>query len=112
MGERRIFDMKPREPVIRWPPLYQDAAELLDAMTAPDETEDDDESCGATDGAPLVDVNDPDALSEPYGRCTLPAGHQTGGGHQEWRGDTLWAEWRGPVPGERCGICGHDGAEH
>jgi hypothetical protein len=42
MGERRIFDMKPREPVIRWPPLYQDAAALLDAMTAPDEEDEDD----------------------------------------------------------------------
>jgi hypothetical protein len=42
MGERRIFDMKPREPVIRWPPLYQDAAALLDAMTEPDGEDEDD----------------------------------------------------------------------
>jgi hypothetical protein len=62
--------------------------------------------CGATDGLGLFD--DPD---EAYGRCNLPAGHDTGW-HQEWHGDQLWAEWRGPHPGERCGLCGKDGSEH
>lgn len=60
--------------------------------------------CGATDGLGLDD-------SEPFGRCNLPAGHDTGW-HQEWRDGKLWAEWRGPHPGERCGICGKDGSEH
>jgi hypothetical protein len=63
--------------------------------------------CGATDGLGLDD-DDP----EPFGRCTLPAGHDSGGWHQEMRGNRIWAEWRGPAPGERCGICGKDGAEH
>lgn len=63
--------------------------------------------CGATDGLGL-DPDDP----EPYGRCNLLAGHDTGGWHQEWRDGRLWAEWRGPAPGERCGVCGKDGAEH
>jgi hypothetical protein len=65
------------------------------------------EICGATDGLGL----DPDN-PEPYGRCTLPLGHDTGGRHQEWRGGQWWADWLGPAPGERCDICGKDGREH
>jgi hypothetical protein len=64
-------------------------------------------NCGATDGLGLFE--DPREL---YGLCNLPAGHDTGGWHQEWRDDRLWDEWRGPAPGERCNICGKDGAEH
>ena len=71
-------------------------------------------TCGATDGLGLVG-DGPDDLDEPYGRCNLPAGHD-GDWHQEWRGGPefgeLWAEWRGPHPGQRCGICGKDGGEH
>lgn len=59
--------------------------------------------CGATDGYVLEDGL--------YGRCNLPAGHG-GSWHRETRRGKLWAEWRGPHPGERCGICGKDGAEH
>lgn len=62
--------------------------------------------CGATDGLGL-DPDDP----EPFGWCTLDAGHD-GDWHQEWRDGRLWAEWRGPHPGQRCGICGRDGSEH
>jgi hypothetical protein len=62
--------------------------------------------CGATDGLGL-DPDDP----EPYGRCQLPAGHD-GDWHQEMRDGKLWAQWRGPHPGQRCGICGKDGSEH
>lgn len=63
--------------------------------------------CGATDGLGVLD--DP---SEPYGRCDLPLGHDTGGWHQETRDGRLWCEWRGPAPGEKCPICGRDGREH
>ena len=63
--------------------------------------------CGATDGLGL-DPDDP----APFGICNLPAGHDTGGWHQQWREGELLAEWRGPAPGERCGICGKDGAGH
>lgn len=59
--------------------------------------------CGAADGLGVPDG--------PYGRCNLPAGHD-GDWHQEWRNGRLWAEWRGPHPGQACGICGKDGAEH
>lgn len=62
------------------------------------------ELCGATDGLGVTEDG------EPYGRCNLPAGHK--GWHQETRDRQLWAEWRGPAPGERCGICGKDGREH
>ena len=62
--------------------------------------------CGATDGLGL-DPDDP----EPSGRCNLPAGHDRDW-HQEWRDGHLWAEWCGPAPGERCGVCGKDGSEH
>lgn len=60
--------------------------------------------CGATDGLELPDG--------PNGRCNLARGHDTGGWHQEWHGEELWAEWRGPAPGEQCSICGLDGSEH
>ena len=64
-------------------------------------------ACGATDGLGLLDDE-----AEPFGRCNLPAGHE-GSWHRQVTDDgTLWAEWRGPHPGERCGICGKDGAEH
>ena len=59
--------------------------------------------CGATDGLSLPDG--------PYGRCGLPAGHD-GDWHEEWRGGDLWAEWRGPHPGQKCNVCGKDGGEH
>jgi hypothetical protein len=42
------------------------------------------------------------------GRCTLVAGHGSGRWHAEMRRGRLWASWRGPIPGERCGICGTD----
>jgi hypothetical protein len=57
--------------------------------------------CGATEGK--------------YGKCTLPRGHGDPGPmawHQEWRGVRLWCEWRGPVPGAVCPICGKDGERH
>ena len=57
-----------------------------------------DHLCGATDGT--------------FGRCNLPAGHQTGNWHLEMRKGEVWANWRGPMPGERCGICGRDGRNH
>lgn len=100
---RVIIDLKPRTPPIRWPRLYREAAAILDAMTAG-------KPCRATDGASLVG-DGPDDLREPQGRCTLDAGHD-GDWHQEWRAGRLWSEWRGPHPGQRCGICHRDGAEH
>jgi hypothetical protein len=48
------------------------------------------------------------ARDHQYGRCTLVAGHGGGRWHAEIRRGRLWAEWRGPIPGERCGICGTD----
>lgn len=63
--------------------------------------------CGATDGL----GNKPDDPDEPWGRCTLPAGHDRDW-HLEERDGEVWAEWRGPHPGQRCGICGRDGSEH
>ena len=59
--------------------------------------------CRATDCA--------DSPDGPRGVCNLPAGHD-GDWHQEWSYRGLWAEWRGPHPGERCSICGRDGSEH
>ena len=59
--------------------------------------------CGATDGLRLE--------GGPYGVCNLPARHDTDW-HREERDGQLWAEWRGPQPGERCNICGKDGTEH
>jgi hypothetical protein len=41
-------------------------------------------------------------------RCTLVAGHGSGRWHAEMRRGRLWASWRGPIPGERCGVCGTD----
>jgi hypothetical protein len=67
------------------------------------------ETCGATDGLGVFPDEPEDTA---YGRCNLPSGHQTLGWHQEWRDGRLWAEWRGPAPGEKCGICGKDGGEH
>jgi hypothetical protein len=54
--------------------------------------------CGARDGR--------------FGRCTLPAGHGDGRWHLETRRGRVWAEWRGPIPGEVCRICGKDGRRH
>ncbi len=62
--------------------------------------------CGATDGLGVIP-----GTRAPYGRCNLPAGHP-GDWHREMRGRKLWAEWRGPRPGEVCGICGKDGGAH
>lgn len=64
-----------------------------------------DSFCGATDGMGFG----PD--DGPMGRCNLPAGHD-GDWHQETRDGQVWAQWRGPAPGETCGICGKDGADH
>jgi hypothetical protein len=65
--------------------------------------------CGATDGYGLKDDDD---SWLPYNRCMLPLGHDTNGWHREMRDGKLWAEWRGPGPDERCGICGKFGSEH
>jgi hypothetical protein len=55
--------------------------------------------CGATDGT--------------HGRCNRPAGHAgEWGWHAEVRKGRLWASWRGPSPGTRCGTCGKDGRDH
>ena len=99
---RVIIDLKSRRTAIRWPRIYRACEAILNAMTR--------KRCGATDGASLVG-DGPDDLDEPQGRCTLDAGHD-GDWHQEWRDGRLWAEWRGPHPGQRCGICGRDGSEH
>jgi hypothetical protein len=49
------------------------------------------------------------ARDHQYGRCNQPIGHDRGSRwHAEMRRGRLWASWRGPVPGERCGICGTD----
>ena len=90
-----------------------EAARTADAVPdlfGPDWCAEAERMCGATDGLPLVG-DEPDDLDEPWGRCTLDAGHE-GDWHQEWRDGRLWAEWRGPHPGQRCGICGKDGSEH
>lgn len=65
-------------------------------------------TCGATDGLGL----DPDRPW--FGRCNLPAGHAPGpmAWHLEMRRGRVWANWRGPMPGVRCGICGKDGCAH
>lgn len=65
------------------------------------------EVCGATDGLGVWE-DDPEFV---YGRCNKPPGHESPW-HQEWRDGVLWAEWRGPFPGEKCNICGKDGGEH
>lgn len=62
--------------------------------------------CGATDGLGAIP-----GTKSPYGRCNLPWGHP-GKWHQEWRGRKLWAEWRGPHPGEVCQRCGKTGGRH
>jgi hypothetical protein len=48
------------------------------------------------------------ARDHEFGRCTLPAGHGSGRWHAEMRRGRLWASWRGPIPGERCSVCGTD----
>jgi hypothetical protein len=68
--------------------------------------------CGATDGLGVFPDMAPDDPENCYGRCTLPAGHQNNNWHQERRDGEIWAEWRGPMPGETCSICGKDGSEH
>lgn len=64
-------------------------------------------SCGATDGLGVVS-DDP---GEAFGRCNLRARHP-GDWHQETRDGEVWATWRGPRPGQKCGICSKDGAAH
>lgn len=48
------------------------------------------------------------ARDHEYGRCTMRAGHGDGRWHCEVRRGRIWAQWRGPIPGERCGVCGTD----
>jgi hypothetical protein len=48
------------------------------------------------------------ARDHQHGRCTLMAGHGSGRWHAEMRRGRVWASWRGPIPGERCGLCGTD----
>jgi hypothetical protein len=50
------------------------------------------------------------ARDHQRGRCTLVAGHGSRW-HAETRRGRLWASWRGPIPGEICGICHTDHRE-